>query len=89
MDGAQSTFISSTYWTEAVGPAAALGLPAPTLAPGAPARVALLRLAPWTVRAADFASKSRNTPMLGRTFPLRPVALLAPEERESEAALGS
>ena len=64
-------------WT--LGPAAALGLPAPALAPGAPARVALLRLAPWTVQAADFASKSRNTPMTGRTFPLRPVALLAPD----------
>ena len=63
-------------WT--LGPAAALGLPAPTLAPGAPARVALLRLAPWTVRESDLASKSRNTPMLGRTFPLRPIALLAP-----------
>ena len=66
-------------WT--LGPAAALGLPAPALAPGAEARVALLSLAPWTVRAEDFASKSRNTPMPGRTFPVRPVALLAPRAR--------
>ena len=63
-------------WT--LGPASALGLPAPALAPGAAARVALLRFAPWTVRAEDLASKSSNTPMLGRTFPVRPVALLAP-----------
>lgn len=51
-------------WTS--GPAAVLGLPPPTLADGAPADVVLMDLAStWTVRAAAFATKSRNTPFEG------------------------
>jgi dihydroorotase len=52
-------------WT--TGPAAVLNLPPPTLAPGAPADVVLFDpAARWTVRAARFASPSRNTPFEGR-----------------------
>lgn len=59
-------------WT--VGPARVLGLPLPSLAPGAPADLVLLDLsAEWTVRAAEFASKSRNTPFEGRVLTGRPV----------------
>ena len=51
-------------WT--VGPARVLGLPDPTLAPGAPADVVLLDLdAEWEIRPDSFASKSRNTPFEG------------------------
>jgi dihydroorotase len=51
-------------WT--LGPARVLGLPAPTLAPGAAADVVLLDLdTEWVVRPEAFASKSRNTPFGG------------------------
>ncbi len=51
-------------WT--TGPAAILGLPAPSLAPGHPADLTLLDLnTEWTVRAETCASKSRNTPFDG------------------------
>ncbi|MBN1558268.1 MAG: dihydroorotase [Lentisphaerae bacterium] len=59
-------------WT--VGPAAILGLPVPGLAPGRAADLTLLDLAaPWTVRAAAFASRSRNTPFEGRRLTARAV----------------
>ena len=52
-------------WT--AGPARVLGLPDPSLKPGAPASIALLDLgSKWPVRAQKFASKSRNTPFEGR-----------------------
>lgn len=52
-------------WTS--GPAAVLGRPAPRLAPGAPAHVALLDLTTsWTVDPTRFQSRSRNTPFGGR-----------------------
>ena len=51
-------------WT--IGPASVVGLPAPTLSDGARADVAILNLdARWVVRAADFVSRSRNTPFEG------------------------
>ena len=51
-------------WT--TGPARVLGRPAPSLAVGAPADVAVLNLTDeWTVRADDFVSLSRNTPFEG------------------------
>jgi len=54
-------------WT--TGPARVLGLPPPTLAPGAPADLALLETAtPWRVESARFLSKSRNTPFEGWTL---------------------
>jgi dihydroorotase len=59
-------------WT--AGPAGILGQAAPTLAIGAPADFALLDLGTaWTVRAEDFASKSRNTPFEGWTLTGRAV----------------
>lgn len=59
-------------WT--TGPAAILGLPAPRLAPGYPADLALLEVdTPWVIRAAAFASKSRNTPFEGWTVFGRPA----------------
>ena len=61
-------------WT--LGPAAVLGLPAPSLAYGAEARVTLLREEPWTPTAADLASRSCDCPFLGMTFPVRVEALL-------------
>ena len=62
-------------WT--TGPAAVLGLPAPSLAPGSPARVAVLRKTPWTPAPGDLASLSRNCPVLGTEFPVEVAALLA------------
>ena len=54
-------------WT--TGPARVLGLPPPTLAPGAPADLALLDVTtPWRVESARFLSKSRNTPFEGWTL---------------------
>lgn len=51
-------------WT--LGPASVLRLPAPTLSDGARADLAILDLErEWTVRAADFVSRSRNTPFDG------------------------
>ena len=51
-------------WT--TEPARIIGRPAPTLAPGAPADMVLLDLEhEWVVNAAEFASKSRNTPFDG------------------------
>ncbi|OQW97143.1 MAG: hypothetical protein BWK77_02540 [Verrucomicrobia bacterium A1] len=52
-------------WT--AGPARILGLPAPSLRPGAAADLVLLDLdSEWTVRAETFLSRSRNTPFAGR-----------------------
>jgi dihydroorotase len=59
-------------WT--TGPAAILGLPAPSLAPGQPANLVLLDLnTEWTVQADTFASKSRNTPFEGWSLQGRAV----------------
>jgi len=61
-------------WT--TGPAALLALPAPSLAAGAPADVTVLDVASsWTVRAAEFVSRSANTPFEGRRLTGRPVAV--------------
>lgn len=52
-----------------VGPAGLLGLDAGTLAPGSAADVTIIDPDDcWTVDAAKFASKSRNTPFHGREF---------------------
>jgi len=52
-------------WT--TGPAAILGRPAPSQTPGAPADLVLLDLEhPWTIRAAEMVSRSRNMPFEGR-----------------------
>jgi dihydroorotase len=57
------------------GPARAFGLEAGSLAPGAPADVAVLDpAARWTVDPAAFRSKSRNTPFDGHELTGRPVA---------------
>jgi dihydroorotase len=51
-------------WT--TGPAGMLGIKPPSLAVGMPADIAILDLhSEWIVRAADFASRSRNTPFEG------------------------
>ena len=62
-------------WT--LGPAAVLGLPAPSLALGAEARVTVLRETDWTPVVADLASRSRDCPFLGMSFPIRVETLLA------------
>ena len=60
-------------WTE--GPAKILGIPPPTLAPGSIADVTLFDLEhEWSVRANEFASRSRNTPFEGRLLVGRAVA---------------
>jgi dihydroorotase len=54
------------------GPAAVLGLPAPTLKAGQPANFVLV--APeqrWSVDAASLHGKSKNSPLLGRSLPGR------------------
>lgn len=49
------------------GPARALGLPLGTLAPGAPADITLFDpAATWRVNAADFLTRSKNSPFAGR-----------------------
>lgn len=59
-------------WT--TGPAALLGLPAPTLAVGAVADIVLIDPnTPWQVEPDAFHSLSRNTPFAGRTLRARPV----------------
>ncbi len=56
------------------GPAAVLGVPGGTLAPGSPADVTVLDLgAEWTVRPEESCSLSRNTPFGGRRLVGRPV----------------
>ncbi|MEJ5251489.1 MAG: dihydroorotase [Chthonomonadetes bacterium] len=55
-------------------PAKILGLPGGTLAPGAPADIALFDLKrSWTVRSSEFRSKSRNTPFEGWELTGKPV----------------
>jgi len=64
----QSGRMSLRAWVErwTTGPASILGLQPPSLAPGAPADVAVLDLdSAWTVRAEEFLSRSRNTPFEG------------------------
>ena len=62
-------------WT--TGPATLLGLPPPSLAPGACADLVLLQLDhPWQVSRAHLASKSTNCPFLGRTLTARSVMTL-------------
>ncbi|MCL1921096.1 MAG: dihydroorotase [Kiritimatiellaeota bacterium] len=59
-------------WT--TGPAAVLGLPPPTLAPGARADLVLIDPdARWVVTPAAFQSLSRNTPFAALTLPARSV----------------
>ena len=59
-------------WT--AGPAALLGCPAPTLAPGTLADLVLIDpLTPWRVEPDHFKSLSRNTPFSGQTLHARPV----------------
>jgi dihydroorotase len=53
-----------------VEPSQTFGLPTGTLAPGAPADIAILDLdANWTVEPDEFASKGKNTPIAGYTLP--------------------
>ncbi len=57
-----------------VAPARLLNLPGGSLAPGAPADVTVFdELANWTVEAKTLASKSKNTPFLGKTMTGRVV----------------
>jgi dihydroorotase len=59
-------------WT--TGPAALLGLPAPSLAPGCLADLVVIDPAtPWQVNPDTFRSLSRNTPFAGWTLNARPV----------------
>ncbi|MFH0954368.1 MAG: dihydroorotase [Verrucomicrobiota bacterium] len=54
-------------WTR--GPAGILGIPEPSLRPGAPADLTVLDLKnEWTVRSDSFCSRSRNTPFEGRNL---------------------
>jgi dihydroorotase len=58
------------------GPARVLGLER-TIAPGQPADMTIFSLdRPWTFRAAESASKSRNSPFDGRAFKGGPVATI-------------
>ncbi len=60
-------------WT--VEPARVIGLNSPTLAPGAPADVALLDVeSPWIVHPNEFETKSHNTPFANWTLYGRAVA---------------
>lgn len=58
-------------------PAGVFGLPGGSLAPAAPADVCVLDVtSPWTVRAGEFHSKSRNTPFAGQELVGRAVLTL-------------
>ena len=58
-----------------VGPAAVLGLPAPSLAAGEPADFTVIRPeAAWTVRGSELAVPVPRTPLAGRTLDARVVA---------------
>lgn len=59
-------------WT--TSPAAILKIPAPTLAPGHRADFCIVRPEPWTVHSSDLASRSRNSPFVGRSLFGRVVA---------------
>jgi dihydroorotase len=64
-------------WLWARGPREALGLPAAPVAVGASADITVFDPRPrWTVRAAEFACKCRNTPFEGRELTGRPVLTL-------------
>jgi dihydroorotase len=55
-------------------PAALLGVPGGTLAPGSPADITGLYLQrPWTVDPKKFVSKGHVTPFAGMTFAVRPA----------------
>jgi dihydroorotase len=57
-------------WT--TGPAAVLGFPPPTLAPGTRADLVLIDpCTPWIVDPKKFQSLSRNCPFASRTLPAR------------------
>jgi len=59
-------------WT--VGPAAALGMPPPTLAPETPANLVLIDpKANWTVDPTRFQSRARNCPFTGQALPARAI----------------
>jgi dihydroorotase len=63
------------------GPAAVLSLEHGTLSPGRPADITLIDPhEQWVVRAAQFRSKSRNTPFEGQTFTGRVVAAIVDGE---------
>ena len=62
-------------WT--TGPARILGIPHPSLSVGAPANLVFLDLEKeWTIRPANFLSRSRNTPWDGRRCVGRAVGTL-------------
>ena len=72
-------------WT--TGPAALLGLPAPSLAPGRKADLVLIDpTTPWRVTPDTFRSLSRNTPFAGWTLHARPVHTVC-EGRTTYSAL--
>ncbi len=73
-DGGMSPLEWVRRWT--TGPAAVLGRTAPTLRPGAPADLVVIRTdREWTVDPARFCSRSRNTPFAGWRLHARPKML--------------
>ena len=75
----------ASRWT--TGPAALLGLPAPSLAPGRKADLVLIDpTTPWRVTPDTFRSLSRNTPFAGWTLHARPVHTVC-EGRTTYSAL--
>lgn len=57
-------------------PAALLGVPGGTLAPGSPADVTIFADRDWTVDPAAFYSKGKSTPFAGMTLPRRVLATI-------------
>ena len=75
----QSGRLTVGEWVErwTIGPAQALNLSPPSLAPGQPADVLVMdNVDPWTVDASSFVSKSRNTPFHGWELVGRPMVTL-------------
>jgi dihydroorotase len=71
LDGVPIAVLVANFSTH---PAAMLGVPGGTLAPGSPADITGLHLdRPWTVDPSAFKSKGRVTPFAGRTFSVRPA----------------
>ena len=72
-----SSVISPLQWAQmwTTRPASVLGIRVPSIAHEPGAGVTVLKMEPWTVPHADFASKSSNTPFAGMTLPCKVAAM--------------
>jgi dihydroorotase len=74
VEGGLTPLAWAASWT--TGPAAILGVDAPSLAPGSRADVCVVRPGTWVFGAEDIVSKSRNSPFVGMRLEGRAVATI-------------